>query len=483
MAETNTTKLKRVTGQLKKALGTLELQEAQLLSRMVTEGWYDPAYPDADEEKDWQLLWTEGRTESIPYSSENLGEMRAKCRQLYYVGNVFMRNIVRNAQNYVVGSKGLTIQCSSLDDPDLEADVNQRWRKFAKRQHMKQRQLEMVERGMCDGEWFLRFFEDKRLDVRFVEPECIKDAKDEHSHGIATDEKDVEKVLRYYFTKLGENTSTTIPAREILHVKYLGTANMKRGIPPMGLLLNRLKQYDGWLNDRIVLNRVRSKIVLIRKWVGATAAQIKAFADAAQTSSRVNASTGKIERSRKIKAGTMLDTHGQVEYEFLAPNVQAGDVRHDGREIKLSISVGGGQPEYMVTADASNSNFASTWISEAPGVKEFERLQGIEADALEFIWHREMIFEIEHEGLADPKGYDPEENDSGYEPSIEPPTLVTRNRLEDTKANQMEFDSGVLSRTTWRQRDGLDDDAEDDNIEAERDADAGFGAVSPEEAE
>lgn len=472
MAVTDKAKLLKVNKQLKKALQTFEAQEAVALQHLL-EQWQDPVLDD-DGANDWVVLWDASRKEAIPYDQEQLGVQRTKCRQLYYTKNVFFRNIVRNAVNYVVGARGLDIKCAELDDEELQKDVNSRWRHFARREKMRARQQEMTERGMIDGEYFLRFFQNQKLQVRFIEPECIKDPDAIYSHGIEVDPNDVETVIRYFYVPFGKETADPIEAREILHQKFLGTQNMKRGIPPLGLLIKRLTQYDGWLNDRIILNHVRSKIVLIRKWLKATPGDITAFAKAKADSTRVNPSTGKEERYRKLKAGTMIDTHGQVEYQFLAPNVQAGDVRYDGREIKLAISVGAGQPEYMVTADASNANFSSTWISEAPGVREFERLQGVASDAMEEIWHRCMIFEIEHNSLATPEGYDPENLDSGYIPTIVPPQLVTRSRLDETRANQIESDSGVLSRKTWRQRDGLDDDAENENIESETEADVGL---------
>jgi len=386
---------------------------------------------------------------------------------------VFIRQIVRNAINYAVGSDGLSIKCEQMDNDELEADINNLWDKFVKRERFVRRQKEMVERGMLDGEFFLRWFENDVLAVRFIEPETVRDPQQKHSYGIETEPDDVETALKYYVVPFGATNATPVDAAEVFHSKFLGTANMKRGIPPLAPLLNRLKQYDGWLNDRIVLNRVRSKIVLIRKWINSTEAQIKAFANAQATSTSTDDVTGQTERHRRPKAGTMLDTHGNVEYDFLAPNVQASDVRYDGREIKLSMAVGAGQPEYMVTGDASNANFSSTWIAEAPGVKEFERLQGLLKEADEDCWHRVMIFHIKRGEIPEPEGYDPDNGDSGYPPAIEAPPLVSRDRLKDTQANTLEYNAGVLSKKTWRMRDGLDDEEEQANIDAEENEDIG----------
>ncbi len=472
MAATNKAKLTRVNKQLKEALTTLELQQAEVLGRLV-EQWQDPVMDD-ETTKDWDVVWDASRQEAIPYDQTELGEQRTKVRQMYYERNVFMRNIIRNAMNYVVGAKGLDLKSVELEDGELRDEVNRRWRRFARKEKMRARQQEMVERGMMDGEYFMRFFQNNSLQVRFIEPECIRDPDNKYSHGIETEPGDVETVLNYYYVPFGKDKAEPIEAADVLHQKYLGTQNMKRGIPPLGLLVKRMTQYDSWLGDRIVLNHVRSKIVLIRKWLTASPAAITAFARTKADSTRTDPTTGKEVKYRKIRPGTMIDTHGQVEYQFLAPNVQAGDVRYDGREIKLAISVGAGEPEYMVTADASNANFASTWIAEAPGVREFERLQGMAGDTMQEIWDRCMIFEIEHEGLPRPEGYDPEILNSGYEATIVAPQLVTRNRLDETKANEIEFNAGVLSRKTWRQRDGLDDDAENANIEGETEEDVGL---------
>ncbi len=264
--------------------------------------------------------------------------------------------------------------------------------------------------------------------------------------------------------------------KDVQHLIWFGTKSMVRGIPPYIPILHRVKQYDGWLTDRLVLNKIRSRIALIRRHLGAAPSQVKAFADATKDGdTKRSPKTGDhMDRRRMFKTGTILDVTGKTEYEFLSPNVQASDVRYDGRNVLLAIATGTGQSEVMATSDAANANFASTWIAEAPPVKEFDGLQGFLMGEFDEVWHRVMIWGQDNGKVPKSPDRDDELGYSGYPVEIEPPMLVTRNRKEDTEANSKMFAAAALSRKTWMMRDGLDPEQEKENIEEEETREAGM---------
>ncbi len=72
------------------------------------------------------------------------------------------------------------------------------------------------------------------------------------------------------------------------------------------------------------------------------------------------------------KPGTIIQHNENVEYKWSGPDVKAGDASEDGRQIRLSIAAGVGEPEYLLTSDASNSSYSSTLIAESPFTKQID---------------------------------------------------------------------------------------------------------------
>ena len=99
-------------------------------------------------------------------------------------------------------------------------------------------------------------------------------------------------------------------------------------------------------------------------------------------------------------------------------------------------------PEFMLTSDASNANYASTMVAEGPAVKMFERLQAEQiADDLEVMWR--VVANAVRAGRL------PAEALTAIEIQVGPPTLAVRDPLEEAQVAQIEFAHGILSPQTW----------------------------------
>jgi hypothetical protein len=443
-------------------------------------------------EKDWTVIYDAekgGRSELV--DTDKVAEFRRKCRWMYWQGSEFVRRIVRNAINYVVGP-GYNATVTGVETPEVRKQVNDFWVRWCRHNKWPAKQRETVERGTLDGEIFLRWaVKNDMLIVRFLEPEDINDPTpgSRWTLGVRYSTDDVEDVEAYAWNpkhSTSEPQDWLPPAllemegqryNGVQHIFWFGTPSMVRCYPPLIPILNRVKQYEGWLTDRLVLNKLRARIALLRRHMKAAPSQIKEFADAQKDGeTRRSAKTGTaMDRRKMYKPGTILDVSGSTEYEFLTPNVQASDVRYDGREVKLAFATGAGQSEVMVTADASNANFASTWIAEAPPVKEFETLQAVFSEESRQVWHRVMMWGQDTGRIPVAPDRDDAMGYSGYDVLLEPPTLVTRDRLDDTKANQMMYVADALSRKTWMSRDGLDVEQETENLKEEKAEDVELG--------
>lgn len=433
----------------------------------------------ADEDKDWrewEPIDQEGVSAYRGLTLERLTVMRNKARTLAR-DNPHAKGILRNFVKYVVG-KGFSYSAET-DDPQVAEKAAEEWERFCNANNWASMEREIVKRSLRDGEVFLRFFrQPETLLVRFVDPVLVtpKSADMKHPFGIEYKPDDLGgPPIAYYIRPNYETiTSDRIDAKEIDHIKVEVDSDIPRGISVLWSVRRRLRQYDTWLGDRLILNKLRTAIVLVRKHKGASPSQIAAFATAQQTESKTDDLTGDSYRSKTIHPGSVVDIPDTVDLEYMAANINARDVAADGRAVLLSVAAGIGQPEYMVTGDASNANYASTMVAEGPGVKEFEYWQGVFGGEFAAIWRRVMAWAGQaHAGAAAVAA-------CGVQ--VVGARVITRKPKEEAETGQILADNGVISKRTWAAREGLDYEEEQRYIEAEEGTGAG-GPVSRDEGE
>jgi hypothetical protein len=242
--------------------------------------------------------------------------------------NFFVRHLVTLTRSYVIGN-GITI---SSKDEDVDAFIRTFW------QHPKN-QLSRRLGPMCDeltrtGELFPVLFTNK-VDgisyVRFVPTSRI-------SH-IETEEDDHETELRY-----AQITNSTEPQWWIgpdhkrafklsrtklkplmLHFAVNRPIGATRGEGDLGPILPWAKRYSEWLKDRVRLNRQRTRQALL---------DIKIADD-----TMVQEKRKQLRTSNPIEAGIYVHGPGE-EVTLHNLNIQAKDVKDDGRVLRLAIATG-----------------------------------------------------------------------------------------------------------------------------------------------
>jgi capsid protein len=117
--------------------------------------------------------------------------------------------------------------------------------------------------------------------------------------------------------------------------------------------------------------------------------------------------------------------------------------------VLLSIAAGAGVPEFMLSSDASNANFASTMVAEGPAVKLFESEQQFFATEFDRLWRWVMS-----EAIA--QGFLPADFLDQVEPGWTFPQLVNRDRSKERLADVRLVEAGVLSRAEVARRDNVD---------------------------
>src|SRR5207302_1611450 len=114
----------------------------------------------------------------------------------------------------------------------------------------------------------------------------------------------------------------------------------------------------------------RTAIVMIKEVTG-TPTEVSNMSKTLPLATRQVANETK---SKNFRGGTIITAGPGVKYRIESPNINANDVKEDGRNIMLAMAAGMNMPEYIF-GDASNANYASTMIAESPFVKMIQFFQ------------------------------------------------------------------------------------------------------------
>lgn len=460
----------------------------------------------------------EGNWESITSGTaltmqKTLGEQRDPMtvrRQMYrfWRFHPHARGILRNFVRFILGpgfgldyddtqrghwsdqkkSKVVMTADTNMDDSPA---VNIVWDDFEVRNKFKQRRKEIVLRTFRDGECFIRrFIRNGKVSIRFVEPERVVNAgagigssavfsgqvmpgdteDDEHvgeptriKGGIEFLRDDIETVVAYHIQTsvvgdMSANTFQRVPAKEMIHIKALADMNDLRGIPVLEVVAKRLTNYDQWEEYRLILNKMRTAIALVRKVTGTSTqaeAIIRGRLSPRQEPHRLEPQTQSARRETMFRPGTTLTPSPGVEYDFISPNLQARDASEDGRRFLMSIAAGVGLPEMLVTGDWSNSNFASSVEARTPAVREWGDWQEFFEGPFQQIYKWVIDAAVEDLGLPE---------DTSRDVTIQWPPLIAKDAFKETERNMNLWASGLMSKQTWSAREDLIYDDEQANL-------------------
>jgi hypothetical protein len=270
--------------------------------------------------------------------------------------NPLAKRQIRNVTSYLVG-RGLKISSPSIDAQeiidDFIHDPENYWELFVR---------EESNRLQIDGEIIVLLFINTgngKVMVRDIEPSEITEVilspddyrkilalRRVHTRKIYSDDfKSFKTETIDEYIKPGEpdpNNENII--RDFLFIKMPIIATQFRGIPELSSHLYWLKKYRQLLDARVVLNEGRAAFL----WDVTVDGTDKDVKDVRE------------KNSKPPRPGTVKFHNKQVTWEPKSLNINAQESEADLRAVKLMAVAGSGQPEYMITGDASNANFAST---------------------------------------------------------------------------------------------------------------------------
>lgn len=421
-------------------------QRTQLRSTEILESYLDRiagldnVYVDSDR-LEWERQINQHFDPSSPATAMRLGVARRAARRLLK-SNAHAKNIVKQIVNFTVGP-GFGVQIA--DDA-----AHARWDKWVLANDWGRRVRGIVRRIPRDGEAILRRFGSNNEPlVRIVEPESLFTPPDLVSCPyvidgveVASDPIDVESVQAYWI-KEPNGDHVRVEADEIYHIRDPDSdTGSVRGWPLLYEAQRDLDAYEEFIQYRAILNKVRAMFAFIRRHKGATKAQVQSFVSNIKDGSLGNARTGnKSLPYVHTIPGVGLDTTDNIEYEFPRSNIDSHGAAEDGRALRLLIACDFSFPEYLVTCDASNANYASTLVAEAPGIRAMMAWQNFTGHELAGLIRWVL-------GIED------------LPVQFSWPPMVMRDNLKEAQANQIRHNAGVLSTQTWQERDGLDPEQE-----------------------
>jgi hypothetical protein len=403
-----------------------------------------------------------------PYVTESeLTAVRNRCRWLSTEVE-YAISAHANRISYIVGT-GHVYGVKHPDDK-VKAAAQKAINRFTESNAWGRRQQEAMLRYDRDGECLLRAFpagpDQGYLRVRFVEPDWVANpsgvtAEQGWSLGVQADPRDCETVLNYCIA--GE----IVPAAEIQHRKANADASMRRGLPLLYPVRRNLERAEKLLRNMTTVSTVQAAIAMIRKHTSNPTA-VSSLATLG-TVARTNPYTGARESVRQYAPGSIIDAPATTSYEFPSIAVNAGALVAVLQAELRAIGARLVMPEFMLTQDASNGNFASVLVAEGPAVKNFEREQWSMIE-----WDREILGRV-LDALVLAGGITAEERRQCVI-EARPPSLVVRDLQQEVYAQQVRLVNRIKSRRTWQMEEGLDPDAEDAAIE--QDLASGLGNIA-----
>ena len=413
-----------------------------------------------------QCLIRPSSTAGAYINEMGLRMLRARSRA-FCISNPYWMAVRENRIAYAVGTghvfsiepkrKGKKLKES------LVRRVSDELHTFCHTNRYRRRQGEKITRLDRDGEYFMRYFEDRPdgvLRVRFVEPILVQNPPGKGPEqsvwfGIQFDGSDYEEPIRYHIREtsydggLVDNDSwgRGVPADEIQHRTANVDLGSPRGIPTTYVLQDSAVQAVSTLKSMGRLVDIRARIALIRKQVNATLGQIQPLLLRNRSGTSINAA-GQVRNAFSYPYGTVLDTNDQRTYEFPSQHIETDKIVNSLKSDLQAVAAAIGLADFTISGDSSGS-FANALIKEGPMDRAIARLQKDLIDDDMEVYERAL-------SLAASRGRLPSNVLKMVRLDVMPPGVIARDRLVNTQADEILVRNGAMSPDTMAMRANLD---------------------------
>jgi hypothetical protein len=413
--------------------------------------------------------------------------------------NTYAQSAIDAFKKYVVGT-GFTYTVTPSHDnvsPELVSQVQMLVDLFCEHNRMAEIESEICYRLHCDGEVFLRMFpnyEDGLLRVRFIEPELVRPPQDDsfpdESFGIKCADHDIHEIVGYWVIEQPyfNLTPTLVDPREIIHIKMNVNSNSKRGLPTTYSCQANLRACADTLQALVTIAKARARFAAIRTIENAPPESIGTLGERSTNATITDPNTGQQTKLSHYGYGTILTVPSTIKWEFPSLALGSQDLIETLNANLRAIASRFGISETMLSADASNNNYASSLVAEAPAVKTFQRFGKMMASYLaerrtqpnrSLIWNQLV--------LAVKVGMLPDSIFKDITIHTQMPTVVTREMDKEAMVNKTYMEMGIKSPQTITAEIGLEYEKERKNFDMAQDLikelDAQTKQEDPEAAE
>jgi hypothetical protein len=335
---------------------------------------------------------------------------------------------------------------------------------------------ELFQRLRRDGEYFL-WLQDRgggKIRARVVEPDFVTQPSTpnliedyykigpglEWKYGIAADLGDATVKHGYFVSWHGDAQNWDyVHDEDMIHAKINTPRSVKRGLSDFYVSWHLALRSTRLLDNIVGGASVQASIAFIRKHAATTSqSQIASMKSAIETGkANVRTDTGfKRVPEEKFGPGLVVDTNN-MDYHAGPLGSPNGPALVDVLQASYRVlGIRWSMPEYLISGDASNNNFASALVAESPFTKACQAKQNAERSNYRRLFWRALRMAAESGALP----CRPSQIKQLLNIEVTAPEIEVRNQIEDHQMRKEEYESGIRSPRSWASDVGLDYDEE-----------------------
>ena len=301
------------------------------------------------------------------------------------------------------------------------------------------------------------------------------------SFGVHTRANDTAHPLGFNAVFTGEQDWEYYPADDVRLAMRLGSGvmefikcnvpmNVKRGVSDFYPILATLERAEKLSKNVQITAAIQAAIAFIRNHPKTTTqAQVQSLvsSNASGTVQRPAGSGGtRSVPKQNFNPGTIIDTNGT---EYMSGPMGQSNAPTFIDVIQSALRAAGSRwriPEYMISSDASNNNFASILVAGSPFVQARGADQRFYASRFKRMMWKVVRIAFEG-GFFQEFGIAWDQLEALVDIVCTPPDITIADELKAAQIKQIERSAGVLSIKTWRKETGRDPEEEEANIAEE----------------
>ena len=440
--------------------------------------------------REWQVLasistfWSKYRNckgQLYPFfdNETQLDAIRSRCR---VVGQVFPVAItaIDALTDYTVGT-GYQFKVQSRDgsvSPDFLRECEKIVHEFVDRVDWScGLDRELFAAARQDGDQAAAVFDLGHgfADVRLVPPEHITEPSNvsqverwlgvpnggSWSFGIHSDRYDMQQVYGYYVQWSAEpGDFDYLPAEQVEFIKHNVRRHVKRGLSDFHAVIAWLVRHEKLMRNTAVGSAIQAAIAWVEQYaegVQQADAESIALGGANYTYTLDSEGGGQTRYATSFEPGSIIGLSKGLTYE----SGPLGSQRNPNfmlvaQAVARLIGARWSMPEYLISGDASNANYASTMVAESPWVKATLARQAQFGRVQANILYRVLNIALRGKRLSSFQVRNLNDLRSAVNIIATAPGVETRDRLKESQRRELLKRNGILSPDTWSEEEGYD---------------------------